>query len=94
MYPINMVQVRLMVGLHHPHIVRLLGFCDEYNPEKNLVEQLLVYEFMPNGDIEAFIKNCEFHCHMILEESKIEGYLHQMFNFYEASSLVDTQEKA
>ena len=46
-----------MAGLHHPHIVRLLGYCDEYNEEKNLVEQLLVYEFMPNGDLEAFIQN-------------------------------------
>ena len=49
-----------MAGLHHPHIVCLLGHCDEYNPEKNLVEQVLVYEFMPNGDLEAFIKNREF----------------------------------
>ena len=49
--------MRLVAGLHHPHIVRLLGYCDEYNPERNLVEQVLVYEFMPNGDLESFIKN-------------------------------------
>ena len=46
-----------MAGLYHPHIVRLLGYCDEYNREENLVEQLLVYEFVPNGDLEAFLGN-------------------------------------
>ena len=45
-----------MAGLHHPHIVRLLGYCEEHNPETLLSEQLLVYEFMPNGDLEAFIQ--------------------------------------
>ena len=49
-------KVKLMADLHHPHIVRLLGYCEEYNEETFLVEQLLVYEFMPNGDLEAFVK--------------------------------------
>ena len=55
--------MRLVAGLHHPHIVHLLGYCDEYNKEKNLVEQLLVYEFMPNGDLEAFIQNRKLLIH-------------------------------
>ena len=59
----SLLQVRLVAGLHHPHIVHLLGYCDEYNKEKNLVEQLLVYEFMPNGDLEAFIQNRKLLIH-------------------------------
>ena len=51
--------MRLVAGLHHPHIVRLLGYCDDYNQDMNLVEQVLVYEFVPNGDLEAFLKNRE-----------------------------------
>ena len=49
-----------MAGLHHPHIVRLLGYCEEYNKETFLVEQLLVYELMPNGDLEAFVEKSTF----------------------------------
>ena len=57
-YPpyLMLFKVKLMADLHHPHIVRLLGYCEEYNEETFLVEQLLVYEFMPNGDLEAFVK--------------------------------------
>ena len=54
------LQVTLMAGLHHPHIVRLLGYCEEYNKETFLVEQLLVYELMPNGDLEAFVEKSTF----------------------------------
>ena len=63
------LQVRLIAGLHHPHIVRLLGYCDEYNRERNLVEQTLVYEFMPNGDLEAFVQNSKYLTAFILPGS-------------------------
>ncbi|CAN6227484.1 unnamed protein product [Urochloa humidicola] len=38
-------EIELMSRLHHRNLVSLLGYCDEED------EQMLVYEFMPNGDL-------------------------------------------
>ncbi|CAI5993833.1 unnamed protein product [Closterium sp. NIES-65] len=44
-------QVRAMASLRHEHMVRLLGFCLHQNVESGQQEQILVYEFVPNGDL-------------------------------------------
>ncbi|CAI5533800.1 unnamed protein product [Closterium sp. Naga37s-1] len=57
-------QVRAMASLRHEHVVRLLGFCLHQNVESGQQEQILVYEFVPNGDLKYHIhdsksKPCE-----------------------------------
>ena len=43
-------EVRLLGRLKHPNLVRLVGFCatDE--------EQLLCYEYMPNGNLAQHLR--------------------------------------
>ncbi|CAI5989068.1 unnamed protein product, partial [Closterium sp. NIES-65] len=48
-------EVRAMASLHHTHLVRLLGFCLDQNVETGKQEQILVYEFMANRDLEYHI---------------------------------------
>ncbi|CAI5992544.1 unnamed protein product [Closterium sp. NIES-64] len=38
-------QVREMASKHHPHLVRLLGYCIDFNPSTRHIEQILVYDF-------------------------------------------------
>ena len=45
-----------MAGLRHPNLVRLLGFCVEANEATEVPEQVLVYEFIPNGDLRQRLK--------------------------------------
>ncbi|CAI5953746.1 unnamed protein product [Closterium sp. NIES-64] len=40
-----------MASKHHPHLVRLLGFCMDYDAAAEHMEQIAIYEFMPNGDL-------------------------------------------
>ncbi|CAI5981226.1 unnamed protein product [Closterium sp. NIES-64] len=47
--------VRAMASLHHSHLVRLLGFCLDHNVETGKQEQILVYEFVGNRDLEYHI---------------------------------------
>ncbi|CAI5488281.1 unnamed protein product, partial [Closterium sp. Naga37s-1] len=49
------LQVRAMASLHHTHLVRLLGFCLDQNVETGKQEQILVYEFMANRDLQYHI---------------------------------------
>ncbi|CAI5487516.1 unnamed protein product [Closterium sp. Naga37s-1] len=48
-------EVNEMASKHHPHLVRLLGFCVDYNEATEQTEQILIYEFMPNGDLERWL---------------------------------------
>ncbi|CAI7888514.1 unnamed protein product [Closterium sp. NIES-53] len=48
-------EVRAMASLRHEHVVRLLGFCLHQNVESGQQEQILVYEFVPNGDLKYHI---------------------------------------
>ncbi|CAI5534948.1 unnamed protein product [Closterium sp. Naga37s-1] len=47
--------VRAMASLHHSYLVRLLGFCLDQNVETGKQEQILVYEFVGNRDLEYHI---------------------------------------
>ncbi|CAI7903580.1 unnamed protein product, partial [Closterium sp. NIES-53] len=48
-------EVREMASKHHPNLVRLLGYCIAFDPATRTMEQVLVYEFMPNHDLDAWI---------------------------------------
>ncbi|CAI7918060.1 unnamed protein product [Closterium sp. NIES-54] len=48
-------EVRAMASLHHMHLVRLLGFCLDQNVETGKQEQILVYEFIGNRDLQYHI---------------------------------------
>ncbi|GJP55207.1 hypothetical protein CLOM_g14181 [Closterium sp. NIES-68] len=48
-------EVRAMASLHHANLVRLLGFCLDQNLETGKQEQILVYEFVGNRDLEYHI---------------------------------------
>ncbi|GJP37159.1 hypothetical protein CLOM_g21598 [Closterium sp. NIES-68] len=48
-------EVRAMASLRHEHVVRLLGFCLHQNVESGQQEQILVYEFVGNGDLKHHI---------------------------------------
>ncbi|CAI5481851.1 unnamed protein product, partial [Closterium sp. Yama58-4] len=48
-------EVRAMASLRHENVVRLLGFCLHQNVESGQQEQILVYEFVPNGDLKYHI---------------------------------------
>ena len=50
-------QVETMAELRHPNLVRLFGFCVEGNDATEVPEQVLVYEFMPNGDLRQRMKS-------------------------------------
>ncbi|CAI5498572.1 unnamed protein product [Closterium sp. Naga37s-1] len=51
--------VRAMASLHHVNLVRLLGFCQDLNVETGNQEQILVYEFVANGDLQHHIYRSE-----------------------------------
>ncbi|GJP39440.1 hypothetical protein CLOM_g23811, partial [Closterium sp. NIES-68] len=48
-------EVKEMESKHHPNLVRLLGYCVDVDAATARMEQVLVYEFMANGDLEAWI---------------------------------------
>ncbi|GJP30382.1 hypothetical protein CLOM_g965 [Closterium sp. NIES-68] len=49
------IEVKEMASKHHPHLVRLLGYCLDFNPATRKMEQILVYELMHNNDLETWV---------------------------------------
>ncbi|CAI5528600.1 unnamed protein product [Closterium sp. Naga37s-1] len=49
--------VELMASKHHPHLVRLLGYCVTTDAKTHEQEQIIIYEFMENGDLELLLRN-------------------------------------
>ncbi|GJP44254.1 hypothetical protein CLOM_g3632 [Closterium sp. NIES-68] len=50
-------EVQLMASKHHPHLVRLLGYCETTDAKTHEQEQIIIYEFMANGDLERVLNN-------------------------------------
>ncbi|KAF7825395.1 putative LRR receptor-like serine/threonine-protein kinase [Senna tora] len=48
-----LTEIELLSRLHHRNLVSLIGYCDEEG------EQILVYEFMPNGSLREWISDGE-----------------------------------
>ncbi|CAI5534359.1 unnamed protein product [Closterium sp. Naga37s-1] len=44
-------EINEMASKHHPNLVRLLGFCLDYDAAAERMEQIAIYEYMPNGDL-------------------------------------------
>ncbi|KAH0465369.1 hypothetical protein IEQ34_005472 [Dendrobium chrysotoxum] len=40
------LELSILLHIHHPHIVRLLGYCDEQDEQG-----VLIFEFIPNGSL-------------------------------------------
>ncbi|CAI5956617.1 unnamed protein product [Closterium sp. NIES-64] len=53
------VLVKEMASKHHPALVRLLGYCIDFNPRTQNMEQILVYEFVDNCDLEKWLSQGE-----------------------------------
>ncbi|CAI5480184.1 unnamed protein product [Closterium sp. Yama58-4] len=54
------LEVRAMATLHHVNLVRLLGFCVDQNVETGKQEQILVYEYVGNKDLEHHIYKARY----------------------------------
>ncbi|CAI5965103.1 unnamed protein product [Closterium sp. NIES-65] len=50
----SLSQVADMSRLKHPAVVPLLGYCIDYNEETLQMEQIIVSQFMPNGDLSQW----------------------------------------
>ncbi|CAI7893220.1 unnamed protein product [Closterium sp. NIES-53] len=48
-------QVNEMATKNHPNLVRLVGYCLDFSPVTERMEQIVIYEFMPHGDLEQWI---------------------------------------
>ncbi|CAI5522114.1 unnamed protein product [Closterium sp. Naga37s-1] len=48
-------EVNEMATKHHPNLVRLLGYCIDVDVAAERTEQIVIYEFMENGDLEQWI---------------------------------------
>ncbi|GJP55931.1 hypothetical protein CLOM_g14945 [Closterium sp. NIES-68] len=48
-------EVNEMATKNHPNLVRLVGYCLDFIPVTERMEQIVIYEFMPNDDLERWI---------------------------------------
>lgn len=51
-----LVEVLMLSLLHHPNLVKLLGYCADGD------QRLLVYEYMPLGSLEDHIHGKQHYC--------------------------------
>ncbi|CAI9105763.1 OLC1v1004771C1 [Oldenlandia corymbosa var. corymbosa] len=76
-----LTEIELLSRLHHRNLVSLVGYCDEED------EQMLVYEFMPNGTLQDWLsaksgESLDFAARLriALEAAKGILYLHTEAN--------------
>ncbi|XVF28791.1 hypothetical protein REPUB_Repub19eG0027800 [Reevesia pubescens] len=50
-----LTEVDYLGQLHHPNLVKLIGYCSEGE------NRLLVYEFMPKGSLENHLFRSKYH---------------------------------
>ncbi|GJP32111.1 hypothetical protein CLOM_g16644 [Closterium sp. NIES-68] len=48
-------EIREMASKHHPNLVRLCGYCLDMDTVNERMEQILIYQFMHRGDLEAWV---------------------------------------
>ncbi|CAI5504741.1 unnamed protein product [Closterium sp. Naga37s-1] len=48
-------EVEEMASKSHPHLVRLLGYCVDMDMTTEHYEQIVIYEFCSNGDLEKYL---------------------------------------
>ncbi|CAI5949201.1 unnamed protein product [Closterium sp. NIES-64] len=48
-------EVEEMASKNHLHLVRLLGYCVDIDRATDHHEQIVIYEFCPNGDLEKYL---------------------------------------
>ncbi|CAI7745534.1 unnamed protein product [Closterium sp. NIES-53] len=48
-------EVEEMASKSHPHLVRLLGYCVDMDATTEHYEQIVIYEFCSNGDLEKYL---------------------------------------
>ncbi|KAL1808084.1 hypothetical protein ACET3Z_025074 [Daucus carota] len=76
-----LTEIELLSRLHHRNLVSLVGYCEEKG------EQMLVYEFMPNGTLQYWLSakskealNFGMRLHVALDSAKGILYLHTEAN--------------
>ncbi|XP_034597175.2 probable serine/threonine-protein kinase PBL23 [Setaria viridis] len=78
-----LVEVLMLSLLHHPNLVKLLGYCTDSN------QRILVYEYMPKGSLEDHLldlppnwKPLPWHTRMQIAVGAAKGieYLHEVAN--------------
>ncbi|KAK4483044.1 hypothetical protein RD792_010220 [Penstemon davidsonii] len=76
-----LTEIELLSRLHHRNLVSLIGYCDEEG------EQMLVYEFMPNGTLRDYLSgkgklplNFAMRVGMALGSARGIHYLHSEAN--------------
>ncbi|CAI5996973.1 unnamed protein product [Closterium sp. NIES-64] len=47
--------VNEMATKSHPNLVRLMGYCFDISPDTERMEQIVIYEFVDNGDLDRWI---------------------------------------
>ncbi|CAI5999192.1 unnamed protein product [Closterium sp. NIES-65] len=75
------MEVRAIESLHHVNLVRLMGFCQDLNVETGNQEQILVYEFVANGDLQ----------HHIYRSESESQYATKMVEDYQVIGMKDTK---
>ncbi|CAI7880793.1 unnamed protein product [Closterium sp. NIES-54] len=50
-------EIKEMASKHHPNLVRLLGYCLDMDTVNERMEQILIYQYMHNSDLEHWIGN-------------------------------------
>ena len=56
-----------ITNLRHPNLVRLLGYCIDYQASSETTEQVIVYEFINNGDLKKAMESSELECERVSE---------------------------